>query len=122
MALLTLIGLLLNSSLPALFVETQVVLEDMERARPGIFGRQGAVAQAFGIQTMAQFTGLFLGPLWGGFLDGRFGLATLGWSLAVLVGVSALPAWGLSGRPQAEVLGDAEGTGDERERLLAHST
>lgn len=93
----------------------------MERAQPGIFGRQGAVAQAFGIQTMAQFSGLFLGPLWGGFIDGKNGWAALGWSLAALMGVSALPALGLSGRPQAEVcsddyLGD-EGT--ERERLLS---
>lgn len=99
----------------------------MERARPGIFGRQGAVAQAFGIQTMAQFTGLFVGPLWGGFMDGRFGWSILGWSLAVLMGLSALPAWWLSGRPQAEIYLDDEGIGDgdegtERERLLSHST
>ncbi|THC90831.1 hypothetical protein EYZ11_009717 [Aspergillus tanneri] len=55
LSLIGIVGLLLNLCIPALFVETQQVLESMERARPGIFGERGAVAQAFGIQTMAQF-------------------------------------------------------------------
>lgn len=106
--------------MPALFVETQVVLEDMERARPGIFGRKGAVAQAFGIQTMAQFLGLFLGPLWGGLVGARFGWGTVGWSLAILTGITALPSWGLSGRSQGQKHHDHDGADDaERERLLS---
>ncbi|GLA39549.1 hypothetical protein AnigIFM63309_007145 [Aspergillus niger] len=62
---LTLTGLLVNIATPALYLETQRVLDTMERRQPGIFGPRGAVAQAFGIQTMAQFLGLSLGPLAG---------------------------------------------------------
>ncbi|PLB37762.1 MFS transporter [Aspergillus candidus] len=71
LSLLTAAGLCMNACLPALYVETQQVLDEMEAARPGIFGARGAVAQAFGVQTMAQFMGLFLGPMWGGFIDHR---------------------------------------------------
>ncbi|BCR88003.1 MFS transporter [Aspergillus chevalieri] len=116
--LLTIIGALLNSAIPALFVETQQVLEDMERAEPGIFGRKGAVAQAFGIQTMAQFLGLFLGPLWGGFVTYRFGWKSMAWSLGVLAGVTAVPMLWLSGGPGSDT-GDRESENEEeQERLL----
>lgn len=69
----------------------------MERQTPGIFGKKGAVAQAFGIQTMAQFSGLFLGPLWGGFMTYRFGWKVMAWSLGVLAGLTAVPMLWLSG-------------------------
>ncbi|KAE8146099.1 MFS transporter [Aspergillus avenaceus] len=124
--LLTLIGALNNLTLPALFVETQRVLDDMERERPGIFGPKGAVAQAFGIQTMAQFLGLFLGPLWGGFLEWRFGWGVMSGSLAVLVAVTAVPVFWLGGPDIPDDEGgcgfssesvDGSGVG-ERERLL----
>jgi MFS family permease len=101
---------------PALYVETQQVLEEMERARPGIFGKRGAVAQAFGIQTMASFLGLFLGPLWGGFVEYRFGWRAMAWSLGLLAGVTAVPMLWLSDGAPGEVV---EGTEGERERLLA---
>ncbi|RMJ24108.1 Major Facilitator Superfamily, partial [Aspergillus sp. HF37] len=59
-------GLFLNLCMPALFVETQQTLDAMEAREPGVFGAKGAVAQGFGIQTMAQFAGLFCGPVVGG--------------------------------------------------------
>ena len=104
--------------MPALFDDTQFVQEEIECARPGIFGRKGAVAQAFGIQTMAQFMGLFLGPLWGGFVTARFGWQTMGWSLAILTGVTALLAWGLGGKPQGPQ-SQSDDDDSERERLLS---
>lgn len=87
----------------------------MERAEPGIFGQKGAVAQAFGIQTMAQFLGLFLGPLWGGFVTYRFGWKTMAWSLGVLAGVTAVPMLWLSGRPERDT---GESESEEEQRLL----
>ncbi|RLL93300.1 hypothetical protein CFD26_100031, partial [Aspergillus turcosus] len=113
LSLLGLIGLLINACVPALYVETQQVLEEMERARPGIFGKRGAVAQAFGIQTMASFLGLFLGPLWGGFVEYRFGWKTMAWTLGLLAGVTAVPMLWLSDGAPGDVVEATEG---ERER------
>ncbi|KAF7590541.1 hypothetical protein BBP40_002682 [Aspergillus hancockii] len=112
-SLLTIIGLLINLTIPALYVETQQVLEDMEHARPGIFGKKGAVAQAFGVQTMAQFLGLFVGPLWGGFIEYHFGWKHMSWTLALLTGLTAVPMLWLS-----DAGAEAEEDG-ERERLLS---
>lgn len=89
----------MNLCVPALYVETQQVLEGMERDKPGIFGRKGAVAQGFSIQTMAQFLGLFFGPLWGGFVEYRFGWKAMSCSLGILAGVTALPMVWLSSEP-----------------------
>ncbi|KAH8424530.1 uncharacterized protein LDX57_002281 [Aspergillus melleus] len=112
LVLLGLIGLLINLCIPALFVETQQVLEDMERSRPGVFGEQGAVAQAFGIQTMAQFMGLTLGPLWGGFSEYQYGWKTMSLTLGVLAGGTAIPMLWLSNGQKAEA------EDEERERLI----
>ncbi|KAF5859478.1 hypothetical protein ETB97_002830 [Aspergillus alliaceus] len=112
-SLLTLIGLLMNLCVPALFVETQQVLDGMEREQPGIFGKKGAVAQAFGVQTMAQFLGLFLGPLWGGFIEYRFGWKNMSWTLALLAGLTAIPMVWLSDGCESMV-----GEDEERERLV----
>ncbi|RMZ38703.1 hypothetical protein AFCA_011619 [Aspergillus flavus] len=115
--LLTFIGLFMNLCVPALYVETQQVLEDMERERPGIFGKKGAVAQAFGVQTMAQFLGLFVGPLWGGFIEYRFGWKNMSWTLALLAGLTAVPMLWLSNGGD-KVRGEEEERERERERLL----
>lgn len=105
-----LIGLFINLCMPALYVETQQVLEELERARPGVFGRKGAVAQGFSIQTLAQFLGLFLGPLAGGFVEYRFGWGVMVGLLGVLAGLTAVPmVWVSSRRVDGQ---------DERERLL----
>lgn len=112
LVLLGLVGLLLNLCIPALYVETQHVLDDMERTQPGVFGEKGAVAQAFGIQTMAQFMGLTLGPLWGGFLEYQYGWKTMSLTLGVLAGSTAIPMLWLSNGQKEE------GEDEERERLV----
>lgn len=84
----------------------------MERARPGLFGKKGAIAQGFSIQTLAQFLGLFFGPVAGGFIEYRFGWNAMVTFLGVLAGVTAVPMIWLSGRPVREV------DDEERERLL----
>lgn len=93
----------------------------MERATPGIFGPKGAVAQAFGIQTMAQFLGMFLGPAWGGFMSYRLGWKVMVVSLGVLSGVTAVPMlWLSSGSGSGSSSGhDAHDEEEsEREALL----
>ena len=122
--LLTIIGLLLNSAVPALFVETQVVLDEMERATPGIFGPKGAVAQAFGIQTMAQFLGMFLGPAWGGFMAYHLGWKVMVVSLAGLAGLTAIPMLWLSGsgsNSNSHVREEVDEEEGEREALLSRT-
>lgn len=102
------------------------MLDEMERATPGIFGPRGAVAQAFGIQTMAQFFGMFLGPAWGGFMSYRFGWKVMVVSLGVLAGVTAVPMlWLSSGSSSSSSSShDAHEEVDEdgeREALLARA-
>ncbi|KAL2872466.1 MFS transporter [Aspergillus lucknowensis] len=165
--LFTIIGLLMNLATPALYVETQNILDAMQQScsprlpssltdqaqiqspdQPqksangkkssgngnrdsgsgsGGGGGGNGVAQAFGIQTMAQFLGMFLGSLWGGFVEWRFGWAVMVCSLG---GLSFLTAWGMlflgEGSHSSSFLwwrkekGRAfGGDGQERERLLA---
>ncbi|BCS18179.1 uncharacterized protein APUU_11006S [Aspergillus puulaauensis] len=152
LVLLTLIGLLINFATPALFVETQDVLAQLQGRssssssssssvssahltqdqnlshtpntqtnRPKhahVHGHhqdqtqnQGqGIAQAFGIQTMAQFLGMFLGSLWGGFVEWRFGWRTMGFSLGVLCFVTS---WGMLAL--GEVRTSSPGSGSESE-------
>lgn len=120
---LTLTGLLVNIATPALYLETQRVLDTMERREPGIFGPRGAVAQAFGIQTMAQFLGLSLGPL-AGFVEGRFGWGVVVVGLGVVCAATGVVV-GVGLRGDAccggggSRFGDGDGDDGERERLLA---
>ncbi|OJJ46684.1 hypothetical protein ASPZODRAFT_2000289 [Penicilliopsis zonata CBS 506.65] len=98
--LLVLIGMFTSLAIPALYAETQTVLDELEARDPGIFGPKGATAQAFGIQTMAQFVGLFAGPVWGGFIDHRFGWKAMSASLGVLAGITSIPMLWLSDDPE----------------------
>ncbi|KAL5343959.1 major facilitator superfamily domain-containing protein [Aspergillus crustosus] len=124
LTLLTVVGLLINLATPALYLETQDVLESLQAKpqsqsqsetlnAPHQDNRQtqtesrppstkhlsqlqprntSGIAQAFGIQTMAQFLGMFLGSLMGGFLDWRFGWGIMVFSLGGLCFVSC---WGM---------------------------
>lgn len=89
--LLFLTGIFIHACAPAMYVETQYALAAMEIKSPGILGPKGAVAQGFGLQSMCQFAGVFFGPLWGGFVEYRFGWGTMTATLGVLVALTALP-------------------------------
>lgn len=99
---------------PALLVEIQRVLDDMEAEDPGVFGEKGAVAQAFSLQSMAHFGGLALGPMAGGFVAYHFGWNVMTLGLGVLSLVTAIPMLWLSGA--VEEAGDDT----EREPLLTN--
>ncbi|KAL2834335.1 major facilitator superfamily domain-containing protein [Aspergillus cavernicola] len=155
--LLTLTGLLINLATPALFVETQDVLDSLNlqprpRPRPNQpqntnetpnppnpnkLGKSNGIAQAFGVQTMAQFLGMFLGSLWGGFVEWRFGWRVMVFSLAGLCfgtcwgmlmlgkgssssSSSSSSGWRGKKSKGSEVVGGGNGVeeGRERERLL----
>ncbi|KAJ5907565.1 Tetracycline resistance protein TetA/multidrug resistance protein MdtG [Penicillium taxi] len=95
--LLTIIGIFIHACTPAMYVETQLTLAAMELKDPGLFGPKSAVAQGFGLQSMCQFAGLFFGPLWGGFVEYRFGWGVMTGTLGVLTLLTALPMLWLSG-------------------------
>lgn len=73
------------------------------------------MAQGFSIQTLAQFLGLFLGPMIGGFVEWRFGWKVMvGWLGGIAGGTAVLMGWVSSGRKRVDI---EEGE-RERERLL----
>lgn len=89
--LLFLIGCFIHACTPAMYVETQQALTALEVAQPGLLGPKGAVAQGFGLQSMCQFAGVFFGPLWGGFVEYRFGWGAMTGTLGVLAALTAMP-------------------------------
>ncbi|KAJ5096474.1 hypothetical protein NUU61_005830 [Penicillium alfredii] len=95
--LLGLVGACADLTIPALLVELQMVLDDMEEKEPGVFGENGAIAQAFSLETMAQFGGLALGPLISGFVDDHYGWKVMTLLLGILAGITAIPMLWLSG-------------------------
>ncbi|KAF3396491.1 hypothetical protein F1880_006673 [Penicillium rolfsii] len=102
------VGLCVDLSGPALMVEIQRVLDDMESKEPGVFGEKGAVAQAFSLHSMAHFGGLALGPIIGGFVSFRCGWNTMTLALGILAMFTAVPMLWLSGARGEEGSGDAE--------------
>ena len=72
--------------------EITYIIIAKETERPGLFGPKGAYAQAYGLFNMAYAVGSLVGPLWAGFVNTRAGWATMTWTMALLAGVSALPA------------------------------
>jgi MFS family permease len=116
--LLALFGIFNNGTSPCLFAEGQHVLDDMEEQNPGLFGKKGATAQAFGLQQMAQFTGLALGPMLGGFIDGNFGWEVMTLWLGILSAITALLIFWLL---VSETEEDSTKANLEEEPLLAAS-
>ncbi|OKP12189.1 hypothetical protein PENSUB_2272 [Penicillium subrubescens] len=102
------VGLCVDLSEPALMVEIQRVLDDMETKDPGVFGEKGAIAQAFSLHSMAHFGGLALGPIVGGFVSFHFGWDAMTLALGILALVTAVPMLWLSGAKGEEGSGDAE--------------
>ncbi|KAJ5512403.1 hypothetical protein N7463_001955 [Penicillium fimorum] len=113
------VGMCIDLSEPALIVEMQRVLDDMEAGDPGIFGGRGAVAQAFSLENMAHFGGLALGPMVGGFVEFKYGWKVMTLGLGVLSAVTAMPMLWLSGPVEEVSWTESADEGMEREPLLA---
>jgi MFS family permease len=91
-ALLALIGVCLTFVMSPLMAEITYVVEAKERKNPGIFGKSGAYAQAYGLFVTAFAAGTLIGPLWGGMVEQKAGWGTLTWTLGLLSAASAVPA------------------------------
>ncbi|KAJ5776961.1 hypothetical protein N7520_000207 [Penicillium odoratum] len=100
------IGLCINLAEPALLIEIQRVLNDMETENSSVFGDNSAVSQAFSLQIMARFGGFVLGPIQGGFISIYYGCDVMTLSLGVLSLLTAVSMLWLSGERGSD--GDAE--------------
>lgn len=90
-SLLLLIGVALNLISTPAFTEAMYVVDDKEVARPGVFGRKGAYAQAFALMTIAYAAGSLVGPFVGGLMAERIGWNGLTLASGVLCGLCSLP-------------------------------
>ncbi len=90
-ALLSLVGICLAIVLPPLDAEVFHAVDEKEKQVPGIFGKGGAVALAFGLTNMGFATGSLVGPFLAGFIRQNAGWGTMGWVLGLVTGVSSLP-------------------------------
>ena len=108
----------IDLSEPALLVEMQRVLDDIEAEDPEVFGAKGAVAQAFSLENMAHFSGLALGSVVGGFVEFRYGWKVMTLALGVLSAVTAVPMLWLSGRTEEDPWTESADEEMEREPLL----
>lgn len=96
--LLTLIGVSLDLIFPPVMAEISSVVEAKERKahRAGLaspFGKGGAYAQAYALFNVAWSAGAMVGPFWAGFVNDSAGWGTVGWSLGLLSGLSAIPTF-----------------------------
>lgn len=89
--LLALIGTGLTLAFTPLMAEIAYVVEAAEKARPGIFGANGACAQAYGLYNVAWAAGQLVGPIWSGYVELEAGWGTMAWSLGALGGITVVP-------------------------------
>ena len=61
---------------PSLFVEVARSVTELEDRMPGVFGKHGAGAKAYGLYASSYAAGQLLGPLWAGGIT-----STLGWDI-----------------------------------------
>ncbi|KAI9677962.1 MAG: hypothetical protein M1822_008070 [Bathelium mastoideum] len=102
-ALLFLIGFGITLVFAPITAEITYVVEAKERKQPGLFGANGATAQAYGLFNVAWAGGCLIGPLWAGMVNETAGWNTMAWTLGLLSFVTAFPTaiWtgGLISRP-----------------------
>ena len=90
-ALLFFIGLCDTLVFAPITAEITYVIEAKERKQPGLYGTNGAMAQAYGLFNMAWAGGCLIGPLWAGMVNETAGWSTMAWTLGLLSFVTAFP-------------------------------
>ncbi|KAL3422570.1 vesicular amine transporter [Phlyctema vagabunda] len=111
-ALLALIGLGLTFVLAPLMAEITYLVDQKERANPGIFGANGAYAQAYSLFITAFAAGTLIGPLWAGYVEDSAGWGTMSWTLGLFSVAGAVPAFFYTGgfiyKKEKSVAGESE--------------
>jgi hypothetical protein len=88
--LLVLLDISLTLVMGPLMAEIAYLVEAKERKIPGIFGKGGAYAQAYGLYFYWFAGGALIEPIWAGFVEQRAGWGTMTWSLGLLNGVTTI--------------------------------
>ncbi|KAJ5945602.1 hypothetical protein N7454_002441 [Penicillium verhagenii] len=96
-ALLALIALCVGITQSPIMVEVSCLVRDIEVRRPGVFGKGGADAMAYGLLNSSFALGSVIAPFLGGFLRAKAGWATMCWVLALPAGASGFLALFLFG-------------------------
>ena len=112
-SLLLLIGLALDLLDTPANMEAIYVVDDEAAAQPGVWGRQGAYAQAFALMSVAYAAGSLVGPFVGGLLAEWIGWNRLTLASGVLCGLCALPCMYATGgkRVRARLLAGGRDSG-----------
>ncbi|KAI9370699.1 MFS general substrate transporter [Aspergillus egyptiacus] len=90
-ALLSLIGLCIAATIAIILVEASYAVAEEEEKHPGIWGKGGAMALAYGLLNSAYAGGSLVGPFLAGFIRESEGWGTMTWALALIVGVTGVP-------------------------------
>lgn len=90
-ALLMLIGACVALVVPSVMSEFTYIVDAKEKQQPGIYGANGAYAQAYSIFNVAWASGALVGPVWAGYVEAAGGWGTMTWSLGAFSAVSAVP-------------------------------
>ena len=98
-ALLAFIGLCDALVFAPITAEITYVVEAKERKRPGLYGSNGAMAQAYGLFNMAWAGGALVGPILAGMVNETAGWGTMAWALGLLSFVTAFPTAIWTGGP-----------------------
>ena len=77
-ALLALLGLCFSVVNPSLCAEVFHAVKQKQDQTPGVFGRGGAMALAFGLSNMGAATGYLIGPFFAGFIRQQASWGTMG--------------------------------------------
>ena len=90
-SLTLLLGVSLNMILTPSWSDASYTVDDIMKNEPGIFGTNGAYAQAFGLMNMAYATGSLVGPLLGGFLVENVGWNDLTLGTGIFCALCVIP-------------------------------
>ncbi|KAK3172571.1 hypothetical protein OEA41_005895 [Lepraria neglecta] len=98
-AILFSFGLAVAIAQPPLITEITSAVQEIEQARPGIFGPFGAFAQAYGLLNCAFAAGSMVGPLYAGFIKEWLGWSAMSLMMGTLVSVILVFAFLVTGGP-----------------------
>jgi MFS family permease len=122
-ALLALVGICIAAMFSIILVEISYVVQEKEDANPGVWGKGGAMALAYGVSNSAWAGGSLAGPFLAGFIRESAGWGTMAWVLALVVGSTGVPVLGFIGgwvfRWSEGVVGrsDRQSRGEQRSEM-----
>ncbi|KAL3432096.1 MFS transporter [Aspergillus tetrazonus] len=119
-ALLALVGVCIAAMFSIILVEVSYVVQEKEDANPGVWGKGGAMALAYGLSNSAWAGGSLAGPFLAGFIRETAGWGTMAWVLALVVGSTGVPVLGFIGGwlfRRCEGRSDRQVRGDQRSEM-----